>query len=648
MRDRIVYLLERYIQRGAGFQLLAIAGLIVLVALLGGLTAYAFSDAFGDPFSAVWWSFLRLTDPGYLGDDEGALLRTVSLIVTVLGYVLFMGSLIAIMTQWLQRFMRRLESGLTPISMRGHLLILGWTNRTPAIIRELTQAERRVRRFLQLRGVRTLRIVILADEVDARMRYELRARLGDVPLRHELVFRSGSSLRTDALHRVAFRQAGAVILPGADFALGGAEPTDARIIKTLMSMAQQAGSAALPPAVAEIFDGDKLGIAEQAYEGTLDVVSSDAFISHLIAQNVRHPGLSHVYAELLSYAEGNDLFVRTHPQLAGVPWHRLTTAFPRAIVAGVVRPRGGGFEPHLAPPPGFVLADDDRVVLVARRYEDTEPADVHKQPPAAPAAPPPPVPRGRTQRLLVLGWSHKARALVRTFASRAGDPFEIDFLSLVPSAERAETVPEGDDGACRVRHLDGDYTRRDDLLAVAPEHYDRVILLASDWLATGDESDARTVLGYVLLRSLLADRPAAPGIVIELMDPQNAPLFAERPGEVIISPLVLSRMLAHIALRRELSVVFQELFGPYGTDLLFRPASDYGLTGRPIGFAEIQRAVAPRGDVALGLRRADDPEAPPGGIRLNPSRRLSWTLRASDEIVVLRRDGETRSQTHGP
>src|SRR5690606_7794786 len=76
---------------------------------------------------AIWWAFLRLTDPGYLGDDAGAFRRTVSTFVTVAGYVLFMGSLIAIMTQWLRQRMLQLERGLTPIAMRDHILLLGWT-----------------------------------------------------------------------------------------------------------------------------------------------------------------------------------------------------------------------------------------------------------------------------------------------------------------------------------------------------------------------------------------------------------------------------------------------------------------------------------------------------------------------------------------
>ncbi len=119
------FFLERWVQRGVLHQLCLMSGLIVMVAVLGGLAAWALTSNFESPATAIWWSFLRLTDPGYLGDDEGVALRIVSTIVTVLGYVLFMGSLIAIMTQWLALTIRKLESGLTPIAMENHFVILG-------------------------------------------------------------------------------------------------------------------------------------------------------------------------------------------------------------------------------------------------------------------------------------------------------------------------------------------------------------------------------------------------------------------------------------------------------------------------------------------------------------------------------------------
>src|SRR6056297_3026382 len=105
----LVFHLERFILRGAPYQLLLIAGMIVLVSLISGGILFLLRPAGTDFWDWVWWGFLRLSDPGYLGEDEGTVQRAVSTLVTVLGYVLFMGALVAIMTQGLHRTISRLE-----------------------------------------------------------------------------------------------------------------------------------------------------------------------------------------------------------------------------------------------------------------------------------------------------------------------------------------------------------------------------------------------------------------------------------------------------------------------------------------------------------------------------------------------------------
>lgn len=642
MKDRLTFILERWIQRGALQQLLLMAALIVLVAVGGGLLAWTLTDAFAGPAEAIWWSFLRLTDPGYLGDDEGAVLRALSTVVTVLGYVLFMGSLIAVMTQWLNQTMRRLESGLTPISMSDHFLILGWTNRTSAIVRELVLSEGRVRRFLHRRGAGRLRIVILAEELGPDLRQELRDLLGKALKPRQIILRSGSSMRIEHLRRVDFIRAAAIILPGADYERGGPEGMDTRVIKTLMSIAKYGQAREqdhYPVVVAEIFDVQKRSVAEQAYQGQIHVLAGDAFISRLIAQTVRHRGLSHVYAELLSHVHGNEVYVRTVPELAGAPFGTLAEAFPEAVLLGVVRPDGSSFRPVLNPPGAFTLAPDDALVMIARRYEDGVPT-----PDFTPGATPPEPVAVRAaetrahRRVLVLGWSHKVAALLHEFGSYPSERFEIDVFSVIPAAERTEVLRrvEVPPERVRVRQLAGDYTLRADLLKANPAHYDNVVFLGSDWLDSSEETDARTILGYVLLPFLLSEA-VGPEILIELKDPANARLFLQRPGEVIISPVILSHMLAHAALRPELMSVFGELFGPGGAEIFFRPVEDYALADRDVDFREMQRRAASHGEIALGVRLQAEEAGPEGGLHLNPPPQTRWRLGEEDEVVVLTR-----------
>ena len=648
LKNLIKFRLERLLLRGTGFRLLIIAALIGLVALAGGVLAYATTAGFNDAGAAIWWAFLRLTDPGYLGDDEGVLLRTVSTVLTVLGSAIFLGALIAILTQWLNETIEDLERGLTPIAQNNHVLILGWTNRTPTVVRELVLSEGRVQRFLQRRGARDLHIVVLAERVSAGLRHDLRDRLGRLWDERQITLRTGSSLRIEHLRRVDFGHAAAILIPAADFpapqAVNGPElssgstSTDTRTIKTLLSITNDFSSPdgrTLPLVVAEVFDARKIPIARRAYAGPIELLASDAIISRLIAQNVRHPGLSQVYGELLTHGHGNEIYIRECPELRGKRLDQLPDAFPGAVLLGAVRKHGNSFRPLLNPPPGFAPETDDRLVLLARSY--AEAAAVGNGNPAPPERresfiPPPP---RRRQRILIMGWSHKLPALLHEFDQYERESFEIDVLSAVSLADRAADLDRYDLRLRRtgLRQLEGDYTIPSELARIGPAEYDNVVLLGSDWLPSGYESDARTILGYMLLRELLPPT-GGPEVLVELLDPENVRLFRRRPGEVLISPLILSHMLAQVALRRELRAVFDELFGPAGAEISFRPATDYLDGGREVTFREIQHAVVMRGHIALGLRR-DAESADAGGLRLNPPRDQRWSVAEGDEVVVL-------------
>ena len=626
---------------------------IALIAAGGGLLALAVGEPFRGAGEAVWWAFLRLTDPGYLGDDQGAWRRTISTALTILGYVVFLGALIAVMTQWLNQVMRDLDRGLTPIVANGHVLILGWTDRTPAIVRELLLSEGRVRRFLRRHHARSLRVVILAEEMGPELIQELRERLGERWDSRRIIVRSGTPLRLAHLRRVDFLNAGVIVLPGADFgkrAPGGAEhrggdvaAADTVAVKTLLSIAGHAtgrGATRAPPVVADIMDARKTAIVENAYPGPVEVVPSDRIVSRLLVQIVRHPGLSYVATEILTHSRGNAVHLRDHPELVGTAAGDLQPRFGRAIVLGIVRPEGQVGRPMLNPPPATELAAGDRLVLLAREYGDTEPAepsgtgaaagfdgDLRTYPTPAPA---------EARRILLLGWSHRVPALVSELDALGMERFEVHVLSALSVAEREQRLAEYGAAPKRVvvRHLEGDYTTPSRLAAAEPGTYDNVVLLGSHWLETREESDARTILAYLLLRDML-NGERKPGLLVELMDPANLALFRERPGEVVISPQIVSHMLAQVALRPGLGGVFDDLFGPDGAEILFRPAGKYGLAGRELGFETIQAASAARREIALGVRFAGERAGHAGGIRLNPSRSARWTLGANDEIVVL-------------
>jgi len=618
------------------------AALILLVAVLGGVTVWLFGSEFDSLGAAVWWSFLRLTDPGYLGDDEGALMRTVSTVVTVLGYVLFMGSLIAIMTQWLARAMRQLESGTTPIAINGHILILGWTNRTPEIIEQVVSSRGRLKRFLKKQGSGTLKIVVLAESVSLELTQQLRERIGGHATTAHVIFRSGSSLKIEHLRRVDLGHSAAVIVPGADFETGGWELGDTRVIKTLMSITrfiEQSDNPVVPSIVAELFDSAKIPIARSTMSTDLEIIASGNVVGGMIAQTIRNPGLSRVHHHLFSREEPESLFLRACPDVAGRSLFEIMPLFEAAVPIGVVRMNAVTGERYsLLNVPGMKIEADDLIVFVAPDFDSCVPLrgarefateTQHRKLPN----------EAKRSRILVLGWSHKIFSLVEEFNGFENEFFAIDIFSRVSEAARQKAFDEieFDSGRIQITHLVGDYTVAATLKKLNFDLYDSLVFVASDNMDTAEQADARTVLAYVLTKDLLRGSARMPQLLLELMDGENAHLFDDERAETIISPRVLSHLLAHIAMRRELAVVYNELFGPRGADIIFRVPADYGAADGE-SFTGLQSAGAQAGEIVLGCLKARY-ESGTTGVELCRPQDATAPLSPDDKLIVLTSSG---------
>jgi hypothetical protein len=639
LKNALVFELEQLMVRGPLWRFALIMVLVALVALVAGLLVRAVTPGFGSEEDAIWWAFLRLTDPGYLGDDEGMAKGTVSTVITILGSVLFTGALIAILVQWLDDTMGRLELGLTPVALDAHFVLAGWTSRTLTIIEELLVSQGRVERFLRQRGARRLRVTLLAERADASLRQEIKLQLGERWNDRQIILRSGSPLNRDDLERVDFAHAGAIIIPAADTTAGSTVDADSRAAKTLMTISaalEEAPPEELPLLVVEIQNPRNIGMLLPLYQGPVEIIAGNDIVARLIAQNVRHPGLSHVYAEFTTDVGGSQIYVREEPKFIGVSIQQLAYAFPEGVLLGVVRPQGDGFQALLNPPNDLRLETGDRIAVLAPSYEDAAPPETLGAAVELRERPAPKCEVPAPRRVLVLGWSHRVPALLNEFASYPEEAFAIDIVSWVPAAERekriaVEALPIEQ---LKIRQLEFDRPAHAYLESIDPASYDNVVLLASELLKFDTESDSLTILGYLLVSKLMA-AAAAPPVLVELTDPDNATLFENRRGETIVTPVIISHMLARVALRRELRAVIDELFSSGGCEIFFRRIQDYGLTGGEYTFVELQRAADARGEIAIGVRRAAQEQTPHGGVELNPGRDERLQLNENDELIVL-------------
>ena len=646
IKEKASFWAERIIIRGLSGRLVFIGVILVLLTTLAGAALWLVGDPQITTFSgAAWWAFLRLTDPGYLGDDQGLAKRLISTLLTGLGLAIFVGGLVALVTQWLTDTVRRFERGLTPIRMRDHVLILGWTERTVGVVRELLRSQPKERSILRLRRRKHLQIVVLVENLDGSKMHEFQVQLGDQWNAKLVTLRSGTPLRHEHLERVEALRAAVIVLPGADFDRMGVDAVDTRTIKTIMTIGNALGEnppEELPLLIAEVYDSRKIPIARAAYSGPMELIASDRVTSSLMAQNIRHLGLSYVYSELLDQ-EGNELYIRQVPELVGQPFHALYPQFPCAIPIGVVHQSEvpDHWEARLCPPLDYTLLPSDHLVLIAEDFSSCDFDGLSQGAPLPQTFKPYAEQDPGVRRVLIFGWSHMIVTLLEELDRFESHRHEVVILSSISIKKRKAQISGYDLDLHRVdlTHVVGDYTLLPALRSVKPHEFGHIILLASDWVATSEEADARTLVGYLLLRQTLLERlgpKELPEILVELTDADSAPLLLHERAEAMVSAVLEGHILAQVIMRRELRAVFDVLFGPERPAFDFRPAHTYGadLPHHEWTFRQLQARALEFGEILIGIRTGEL-EQPNGGVVLNPSPQSVWKLQETEDLIVL-------------
>lgn len=626
------YQVERFLIRGPFYQVLFIGFVIGLISLVGGQVLIYIEPEIGDITASSWWAFLRMSDPGYLGDDNGVAKRILGTVLTLLGYVLFMGSLVAIMTQWLYKMMKELEAGYTPIMMKGHISILGYNNRTPIIIQQMVSSKRKLKMFLKRNKRASQKIIVLNPEVGYELTADLSDHIGAGSQLRKVIFRTGDSMKTDDLARINVENSSVVIIPSSIYGTNGQDNSDTKAVKALLSIRNIAelNNKTPPKVVVEILDNDNVEVAKAAYPENLEIVSGRVLLSRMIAQTIQNPGLSLVIAELIAQGVGSDIHLKAFPEIIGKSWGVVKRAFPGSIAIGVVS-NDNTNRCIINPDDSEVILQSDLIILITKHFDSISldfnkiletPSDreigilkrIVKQ----------------KRKLLIMGWSKRAPFLINELLQTQKYEFDIDVVSLLDINDRVQILSKmvSTDLTERIHHIKADYTSYQEMSEMNFDEYTNIVFLSSDRTFDSSDADARSILGILQVKQFLNLDRKLP-ILIELAEPENEKLFGTKQGETIISPMVISYILANVALRFELNRVFEFLFHVGGSDITFISSKQFGLTGT-MTFEEISSKVDSFKMIAIGIMGQRT-----GDMMLHPSDKKVFTDMEKYKIIVI-------------
>lgn len=621
LAQRVYYFTETLLTRGPLYQLMLVAGVILALSVGGGIFVHITNpDSYSNTLEAIWWAFLRLTDPGYLGDDHGLYPRLISTFLTIAGYVVFLGALVALMTNWLDRTLSFLASGRSPIFEHGHVLIIGWNDRLHALIEEIVHTAQRAGEDGKPA------IVVLCDPYEPAMYRELSQKIDpEVRKRCRLMVRSGNPLEIESLERVDYAYARSIILVATASAdRSDRSLSDITLAKVLMSMKAQAPSPKrVPNVVVEVaFTGNKLLVESVGWDRSTEAVVADDIMGRLFCQAIRFPGISRVYHRMLTDTFTDSVILRS-PQSLNVVGRTLREIVPTLAEGTPIGLLREGEEQSDLSLLGLdtVIDGDDRVVLVTSRAA----REVQKESPTL-AWELSPQQEDRTERqILVLGWSTDLFVFLQELSAYPDESYRVTLVwehALPREKERLKRLAESRDNL-EVTFQQGALLDEAELARTDLSGFDKILLLA-DQNQEPLVADAENVLRYVLMERHIRSSGKPIDLVVELNDEDNRPLLKGSTPDILMTAEILSHLLAQVSTHRSLMWIYEELFTNGGAELRLRPL--HGLPEEGATFAECQAACLKVDAVALGYMRDSE-------VVFNPP--SSTRLTAVDQVIIV-------------
>lgn len=614
-RERLRYGFDNWMSRGTG-AIMALLGLATVVFVFAVALVVVLLRAFpegadsGNLWDIAWGNLMRTLDPGTMGADSGWGFRVLMLVVTV-GGLIFVASLIGIVSGAFDDKMVELRRGRSRVIETGHIVIVGWNNQLFTIISELCAANA---------SKKGSTIVVLADRDKVEMEDEIRTKVprtrstavicrrGDPRSQLDLELASPESARS------------IVVLPDDDD-----DRPDVSVIKTVLALAGQVRAGDGPTVIAELRDPTNLEAARLAGQGRARWVLAGELINRMTVQTCLQRGLSAVCTELLDFA-GDEIYFSEQPQLVGETYLDAQVSFPDSTLIGVAR----GDKIVLNPPANGFVEQDDQLILIAQDdstitisapeagdeqlISDQDGRPVHPD------------------RTLVLGYNSNLQGMLNDLADYVPPGSSVSVVADVEVP--GVTAPPGLD----VEVARADTTSRRVLENLGVEQYDHILVLAYRGLFDTQVADAKTLVTLLHLRDI-ADRASLHlNIVSEMLDDRNRELAeVTKPDDFIVSDRLTSLMLAQVCTNPSLIDLFEQVFSSGGCEIYMRPAELYVTADAEADFYTVTVAAARRQETAIGFRLGADSHsrAKNYGVHLNPPKSQRQRFEAGDSIIVL-------------
>lgn len=613
VRQRLKYWFDNLMSKGTLSLLLILAVITAVVVLIGGSFSIMLGGADGSGSHSTgfsyWFTLMHAISTGVLTKEEGTFAYLAVMTVVTLVGMFITSFLIGTISNGIKDKMTDLQRGRSLVIEENHTVVIGFDENITNILEELAEANAN-----QSDAV----VVVMAEEDKVVMEDVIRRRVPNLD-NIRLVCRSGRPDSLQDLRICSLDSCRSIIVNLED---------DFMTVKAILACKNLLDESGNRDAYisAIVRNSEVLHPAGIAGGERAEILNYHKTIARLMVQSGRHPGMSSILTELLSF-RGQEIYVGENPFSDGLTLRDINLRLSGATAIGTIHDG----RPLLEHKPGAVINPDDQLIWIA---DDDDPlqmqeaADIEES-----AFGNEPVKQEEAHTLLVLGCSDMLRQILIE-----ENEYAVPGSKVIIAAEPGQLHPDMLPDQSELSNIEIDVRecrifRRSVLEELVEEGLSGIMLMSDSELGE-EEADARTLMLQLQLTDIAEEIGDDLPLIIEMKSAHNQRLSQMmRATDFVVSSSITARMLVQIAEHRHKKAILNDLLSDEGAAVYMKPASRYVRMDQPVDYYTLGASAARYGETAIGYRKFNGDGSIT--VRLNPQGRVKESFSERDDVIVI-------------
>ncbi len=357
------------------------------------------------------------------------------------------------------------------------------------------------------------------------------------------------------------------------------------------------------------------------------------------AQSCLQSGLANVYLDLVNF-DGDEIYFYKEDSLVGKTYEEAILSYETSSIIGIEREGDVLINPKrekIKTDDSLIAIsmDDDTVIKDGVENVLVDQKKIIKTTPN----------KNKVDTIYIFGYSEGELSKLEVICSH--------LINYLDDGSKIFLVNDNKDSAnieskinpakdIQISFIEGNCRSRDFLEQMDIESGDKLLILSS-FNGSNDinKCDAQTLFTLINLRDIEKKKNKNFVLTTELINSHNAEIFASNSDDdYLYSEDIVQSMLVQIAENPFLSKFFDDLASPEGSEIYFKPITEYVDASEPIDFYTICQSASFKGETAIGYQTSEreDLKTLNAGVNINPLKSKKRLYNPDDKLIVFADD----------